>query len=125
MGRKVCLDTSFLIELVKGNPQTRLDIQKIEAEYALSTVTIFEMWAGKKTEENLLAAISEFTLLDFNFESAKLAGTIYKELRKRGVSLDMRDVFIAAICIKNNFELLTINKKHFQRIGEFGLVLAN
>ena len=125
MGRKACLDTSFLIELVKGNPQTRLDIQKIEAEYALSTVTIFEMWAGKKTEENLLAAISEFTLLDFNFESAKLAGTIYKELRKRGVSLDMRDVFIAAICIKNNFELLTINKKHFQRIGEFGLVLAN
>ena len=31
--------------------------------------------------------------------------------------IEFRDIFIAATCIENNLPIVTLNKKHFERIA--------
>ena len=38
--------------------------------------------------------------------------------------IDIRDIFVGARCIENKQELLTNNRKHFERLKKFGLVLV-
>ena len=42
----------------------------------------------------------------------------------KGKILDLRDLFIASLCINEGIELLTYNTKHFERLKEFGLILV-
>lgn len=48
---------------------------------------------------------------------------IFKDLKKRGKLIPMRDLFIASSSIVNNCALATLNKKHFENIK--GLELLN
>ena len=121
---KICLDTSFIVELLRGSEHAAAVIKENEAEYALSSVTVFELLIGSRNDDRLLGGIRGFILLDFDCEAAKIAAGIYRKLKEQGKLVDMRDVFVAAVCIKNDFELLTLNKKHFDRLKEFGLRLA-
>jgi len=124
MVRRICLDTSFVIELVKGSERATGFIKNTEAEYALSAITVFELLVGSRSEDKLLSKMRPFVLLDFDAGASVIAGRIYKKLREQGTSLDMRDVFIASVCIKNDFELLTLNAKHFERLKKHGLKLV-
>jgi tRNA(fMet)-specific endonuclease VapC len=42
----------------------------------------------------------------------------------KGDILDVRDIFIASVCIIEGLELLTFNLKHFERMKKFGLRLV-
>ena len=51
-------------------------------------------------------------------KSAKKYGELKNSLEKSGQILDDADLFIAAICLINNWILVTNNEKHFQRIKD-------
>ena len=77
---------------------------------------------SSEKESDILKSTDELTILPFSDEIAVKAGRIYQELRKKNQLIDFRDIFIAATCLVHNLELVTLNKKHFERIN--GLVLA-
>ena len=126
----VCLDTSFLIDVIRG----KKEIVKIEEEIdlkeeivAIATPTIVELIRGlylkanikniKKEEVEVInKKLSSFTILDLDKDSAVLAGEIEADLINKGEIIDLEDIMIAAIAISNDQNLLTKNKKHFEKI---------
>jgi len=64
-------------------------------------------------------------ILSLDDNSAKKASELYKLLSKKGEILDLRDLFIASICLNNNLKLLTLNRKHFERVPGLELETFN
>ncbi|MFH1592069.1 MAG: PIN domain-containing protein [Candidatus Woesearchaeota archaeon] len=124
----VCLDTSFAIDLIRGEKkiislEKRLD--EGDEEITITTPSVMELSRGAKLsnkpqteKEKVLQFLYSLIILDLNKESAILAGEIEADLRKRGEIIDTEDIMIAAIAIKNNETLLTRNVKHFERIKD-------
>jgi len=56
------------------------------------------------------------TVLPLDAESARIAAEIDAMLHKKGKLVGLRDVFIAAICCRNEIPLVTRNVSHFNLI---------
>ncbi|MEK6958398.1 MAG: type II toxin-antitoxin system VapC family toxin [archaeon] len=122
MGPPVCLDTDVIIEFLKGrNPELRKSFQEGK-EYCTTSITAFELRMRKtnlKPVEEFLARTKVFSFDDL---CSAIAADTNKELKERGKTIELRDLFIAATCIRNNCALLTKNQKHFRQMK--GLELA-
>ncbi len=122
--RQICIDSDALIELVLGNEKVSNFIKETEAEWHTTAINIFEIWSERNAKqqniENLIQGLKKQNL-DEN--AAVKAGEIRRRLKETGDLIEIRDIFIASICIQNNMELLTNNKKHFKRLKKFGLKL--
>lgn len=121
MVKKICLDSDVLIDLLKGKKEVIKKINKFDAEYYATSINVFELWMGKKNKETIFELISTLKILDFSKKSGFVAADIKNKLKEKGEDLDIRDIFIASVCIEQDIELITNNKKHFQRLKKFGL----
>ena len=126
----ICLDTDVLIEhkrAVKKNKKETL-LYKLSEKYsiAVTVITVFELLRGDNSDEDKFwnEFFDSIHIFDFDIESCKIASKIDKELTGSGNKLDVRDIFIASICIKNNLQLATNNQKHFERIKELNLITS-
>ncbi len=120
-----CLDTDFLVGVLKGIPEAKTKLGMIDKEgrAATTAITAFELLNGarlsKNVEENInatLRLLSRLEVLYFDLESADFASQVFSELSTRGNLIDERDLFIASICISKGLVLVTRNTKHFSRI---------
>ena len=125
MDEKICLDSDVLIELERGNLEVKriLELKKETATLSTTPINVFELWFGFKNKEEIFLLIEDLFIYNFDKNAAKVAGDIKRTLKKEGEDIEIRDLFIAAICIKNNLKLFTFNKKHFERLMRFGLIL--
>ena len=123
MVEKVCLDSDIIIEISKDNKELKNGIENLEAEYSTTSINIFEVLCGEREGDNLRELLDDFSKLNFDEKSAKIASKIFKELKNKGKIIDARDIFIGSVCISNNSPLWTYNKKHFERLKDFGLKL--
>ena len=124
----VCLDTSVIIDILRGNEV----VESIEKQFdetsetvTVAAPTVMELIKGarlsnKPESEKLKVTefLSSLTTLDLNKDSAMLAGEIDAELKVSGEPIGVQDVMIAAIAIKNREALITKNTKHFERIKD-------
>ncbi len=101
--------------------QTKTIISAIDGQFVSTSINSFEVWYGRKAQEPVSELFDWLDIFQFDNESARIAADIMRSLKQKGKMIEMRDIFIASICIKNNIELLTDNKKHFDRLKEFGL----
>lgn len=124
MDRKICLDSDILIDLSKGVNEIGERIDNLDAIFYITSINLFEIWFGRRNKENLKQFIESFNILDFDLDSALLAGDILRKLKDSGLTIDFRDLFIASICIINKIELMTNNLNHFERLKNFGLKLV-
>jgi tRNA(fMet)-specific endonuclease VapC len=62
------------------------------------------------------------SVLPFTDSVAIKAAQLYHQLKRQNKMIEFRDIFIAATCIVNELPLITLNKKHFNRIEELKLV---
>src|ERR1700683_2176014 len=90
---------SRLMTLVKTKPKEIL---------AISMITVQELYEGRSTRETqkeqyLLATISPLKILPYNYEVAKLAGEIARDIER---PIQLADAGIAATAILNGCELL-------------------
>jgi len=122
--RKICLDSDVLISLLNKDEKAYTSLQNLNATFYITAITSFELWCGKNKPETIFELLETFSALDFDTHAGRLAGNLFRKLKEQGNLLEMRDMFIGAICIKNDIELLTFNKKHFERLKQFGLRLA-
>ncbi len=126
MDRKICLDSDILIEILRTNQDVKDQLSELNSNLYTTPINIFEVWGGrsKKDEEGVKKLINSLKKIDLDELSALKAGDMQIELKNSGELIDFRDLFIGAVCIQNNIELLTNNKKHFERLKKFGLKLV-
>ena len=60
-------------------------------------------------------------IIDFSKEISSQASQIYIELKSRNKMVEFRDIFITSTSIEYNLPLVTLNKKHFNRIEHLEL----
>ncbi len=119
MGEGILIDTDYLIEYVKGRRE--LPPSPI---YYISEVTIYEFIRGTKDVRQAKKMIEEmFSILWVDNEILELSARIWIDLRKRGEILDDRDIVIGSTSIAKEVSLLTLNRKHFEKLKRYGLEL--
>ena len=105
------------IAILKNDIRGKAITRELEnATVHITTVTLFELLLRRTNMEAVEEFRNNCILLDFDEEAARQASRIFKELKEIGKIVDMRDIYIAAICCKLDYALVTLNKKHFQNM---------
>lgn len=126
----VCLDTTFLVDIMRGNNEAL----KAEEEFSkkgevltIASPSLIELFKGlelksssKNIKENektkIYEIISSFPILSLDLRCAIKAGEIEADLINNGEIIDLEDIMIGAIALCNKEKLITRNIKHFQKI---------
>lgn len=132
------VDTSILVDLLRKKPEILSVIQKLGATPLFTTeISVMELVLGiygscvYKTKPELkqkrLSEIGDlflkFTILPFDRKSAYKTAEILGELKLDGKLIDFRDGMIAGVTKANGInELITHNRKHFERIHDLKIV---
>lgn len=122
------IDTGIFIEHLRSKDKTNTTLYKVSGNIDLhvSSVSLYELYMGatnKDKEKDVLSLTEDLPILPFNESVAIKAAQIFHQLKADNKLIDFRDIFIAATCLVNNLPILTLNKKHFERIE--GLVFAS
>ena len=112
-----CLDTCFIIDILRNNKEAILIKERIEkgSELIRGLESIHLKEGEKYKIENFIRSVTTFPL---DKKSAIKAGEIELELIRNGQKTSIEDVMIAAIVITNNESLITKNEKHFEKIKD-------
>ncbi len=127
----VCLDTSFLIDLLRGSPAAEKKLQYYTEKYEPLTTTPIsaaELFKGayrardRRSEVAKARDVLEYLeLLDLPLQVCEQYGRLINELRSKGFSIGDLDTLIGSTALMHRQILLTRNKAHFERIP--GLVV--
>lgn len=121
----VCLETSFLIDLLRGEGDAQgvmNDIDDRGIRPSVTPVSAAELWVGaahgtvaeRDTAKKLLESL---TWLPLTREAARLAGTLRASLLDDGIPVGITDAIIAATAIAHD-EMLVTRDEHFQRFPD-------
>lgn len=123
----VCLDSTILIDILRGNEEAEMFIEKCEEEnedIMISSVCAMELMKGVsfapeliREKMNIRELLNQFTELPFTHEIAFEAGKIDAELEKKGQMIQIEDIMIGATAKIHGQSLITKNIKHLQRIS--------
>lgn len=114
----VCLDTDIIINFLKNESPEMEELLIQGQEIFVTSISAYELRLRKTNLEVIEKILSTLQILPFDDLSSQIAATINKDLKDKRRTIDIRDIFIAATCIRNNCTLLTKNKKHFKPIKE-------
>ena len=121
------VDTGIVIEHLRAKDKSVTTLSRFfdAPELFISAVSIYELYMGatSNTKENdIAAAIAKIDILPFDNLVAISAAQLYNKLKQKNQLIEFRDIFIAATCIVNEMPLLTLNKKHFNRIDSLKII---
>ena len=111
----VLLDTSIIVDLLRGKPAAVNYVQGRKERPHLSVVSVAELRAGQRSineARRIDAIIASYSLHDVTLEIAERAGGFLKTYRKSH-RLDMADVLVAATATEHGLKLATLNLKPF------------
>ena len=131
---RALLDTDTFSEIIKAkNPEVlrkAAEYRHYFGRYTISAVTLTEIVKGFQKRgrrdriQDLIARLAKEELLPLDFNAAVIAGRIYGELEKTGLTIGRADPLIAGIALAHNLTLVTGNTKHVERIVDLGFPLA-
>jgi len=112
------LDTSVIIDVLnnkRGRPAMLLEMVKAGHVLACCPINITEVYAGMRPKEQaateeLFASLQHFPIAP---PAARLAGELKRGYARKGTTLNLGDVIIAAVAIHYELTLLTDNVKDF------------
>ncbi|MFC4249379.1 type II toxin-antitoxin system VapC family toxin [Natribaculum luteum] len=120
-------DTSFIIDLLRGdeNAKRLLDIVEKEARpQKVSSVTVLELYEGvarsqtpEAKRERILEILETKHVVSADHTVMRKAGKLSGELINDGERIDREDCMIAATAVLNDEPVITRNTKQFERIG--------
>jgi predicted nucleic acid-binding protein len=122
-GAGMVIDTSIFIEYLrsKDRGQTILANLPVDSVLYVSSITVFELYSGAtdiRKRQDVDALLQGVFILPLNAETAKNAGFIYQDLRRRGSMIEVTDIMIAATALANDLPVKTLNIGHFQRVSD-------
>ena len=125
---KVLVESSAIIEYLKGNEKVREVIFKAE-DFYVSSLTVYEVFLGKIEESKILDFLSAFKLLNPTKRDSVIGSRIYKRLKDKGKLIGSFDILISAQAINKGLTLVTKDSDFLKIKEEFNelnlLVLVN
>src|ERR1039457_2286036 len=116
------LDTCVIIDALnnkRNRPGLLLDLVRSGHVLACCPINITEVYAGLRPKDE--APTEEFfpSMQQFPIPpaAARLAGELKRDYARKGTTLNLGDVIIAAVAIHNQITLLTDNNKDFPMAG--------
>jgi len=124
---RVCLDTDVLIDYLRKPSEDAKRVMESVYERKVSACTTsinaFEIWLGahlaprkaelvKDTEDFFV----QLEVVSFDYGSSVDAGRVLADLRKRGESIEIRDLFVGCVCRVSGMPLITRNLKHYRHV---------
>ena len=114
-------DTDVLSDFLRGaEPAASRVAEALEAGAALATtITRFELLAGargKRQRAAVEALLAALPALPLDTAAADRAAGVRRELESRGDGIGMADSLIAGIVLTHGAQLLTRNRRHFERV---------
>ena len=118
MPKRYLFDTDVLIAYLRGYHQAVELLKALAAQgfdFLISPVTIIEIEAGiRDTEkEKTYELLDIFEVCPVDRSIAHSAGSSLKKYRKKGVTLGLADVIIAATVLTQHLTLVTYNTSHY------------
>jgi tRNA(fMet)-specific endonuclease VapC len=130
----ICLDSSFVIDYLKGVPEAlRVFEQHEEEEFVLTELCVFEVGIGyfsllskTKNTEMFLQFIdfaSTFTILPMTNLFAFDAAAYYTRLKSTGRTFGITDCLIAGVMNANKVnKIITRDTEHYQRLPHLEVI---
>ena len=118
MPKRFLFDTDVLIAYLRGYHQAVELLKALAAQrfdFLISPVTIIEIEAGiRDTEkEKTYELLDIFEVCTVDRSTAHFAGSSLRKYRKKGVTLGLADVIIAATAVIHHLTLVTYNTSHY------------
>jgi len=123
---KICLDTGILTEYLLNKKEIMAKIIQLEqtADLAVTPQIIFELFcfaeASEKPEENkqvIRDLVLRLTTIDWTAEIAEEAAKKFTELSKESKNVNLREVFLGVLALKNKYQVYTDNPEAYEGIG--------
>jgi predicted nucleic acid-binding protein len=112
------LDSSVLIDAINGRngrPQFLAQLSQQNILMACCSINVTELYMGMRPGEEAKTGrfLRSLEFYQVTWEIAQLAGDLFRQWRRKGLTLGLGDVTIAAVAIANKLVLVTDNPKHF------------
>lgn len=125
--KTLMIDTSLLIDYFRKTDKSKARLVLLSQSYeqlAISSVTEFEVYTGATSTQMAFwnDLLAEVKVLPFDSKAAHIAVEIQRELKGLRKTIEKADLFIAATAIANDLSLDTLNRKHFDKIGQLSLL---
>lgn len=123
----ICLDTTFIIDFLKGRKQAIDAFEKYKEshEFVSTEINVFEVFEGVFLKQEISLKerlkVSEFfntmKILSFGMGCGERGAMTSALLEKTGFTIGDNDIFIASIMLEHGCtKILTKNKRHFSQI---------
>src|SRR5277367_1672880 len=112
------LDTSVLIDVLRlrhGRRETLAELVRAGHTLATTALNIAEVYAGMRPNEaqRTEALLGMLDCFDLTASSGRKAGALKQGWAKKGRTLTLADMIVAAVALQNNSVLMTDNVKDF------------
>ncbi|MFP3317453.1 MAG: type II toxin-antitoxin system VapC family toxin [Candidatus Nanopusillus sp.] len=115
---KVLIESSAIIDYLKGNKKVKEVILNSEDFYA-SSLTVYEILLGKVKESEILDFLSAFKIINPTKKDAIIGSQIYKKLKDKGKLIGSFDILISAQAINRRLTLVTKDSDFLKVKEEF------
>jgi len=125
--KTICVDSTLIIDFLKGKPEAIRQLQRVREGGILSTTSVnaFEVMFGllRRRDRRVDAVAERFfsscQMFSFDFTAAKKAAAIAVALTEKGAMINELDVLIAgAMLVNGTNSIATADVKDFQRIDK-------
>ena len=124
------LDTNIVIYVIKNKPMSALTFFNQHAgQMAMSAITLAELLHGAEksnASERSLGVVEDFCarleVLPYGSKAAQHYGSIRSALEKRGETIGVNDLHIAAHARSEGLTLVSNNAREFERVEALQLV---
>jgi predicted nucleic acid-binding protein len=112
------LDTSVIIDMLNGKRGRAALLRGLLSQghlLACSSIQVAEVYVGLRSHEEQAteAFLRSLEYYEVTWEIARLAGILKRDYAKKGITLALADVTIAAVAIFHGLTLITDNVKHY------------
>ena len=119
------LDTSFLVDLIRGEEEALDALARIEEKYRdlfTTVVNLLELFRGaylsEKREENIskvMEIVGNLEAIAITWNTYPIYGTLSAALKEKGIAANEFDVVIAALALETDGIIVTCDQ-HFRNI---------
>lgn len=116
----IVADTDVLIDYLHDRGEAEaVEFSLGRGALRTTVITRFELLSGAKTAKQLACVrqlLDAIPSLDLDDQAADAASEIRRSLERSGATIGMADSLIAGIVLSAGGDLLTRNRRHFERV---------